>query len=89
MRLLSIVAVAVALTGCDGCNEEAPPPPAGDAAAASIAGVKGRAPFNQAAPGAVYKNAYERAKKETTADNAAGRLREMERSIDREAGSRR
>jgi len=46
-------------------------------------------PVVEAAPAALYRSAHERAKNEITVDNAASRLREIERDIDREAAARR
>lgn len=88
MRWLSVAFVAVALHGCDSCSDEVAPPAADGAAVAPRAGF-GSSAADGVAAGTVYKEAHERAKAEITPDNASDRLREIERSIDREVGIQR
>jgi hypothetical protein len=82
MRIFLLVTLMVALAACGRCAE-----PPGDPASGSKPAVGGDGAVARDAPkpGAVYKEAYERARSEVTADNARDRLEELERAIDREA----
>ena len=80
MRVFLVVSLLVALAACGRCGEPSGDPtglPAVDDDTTQVSDVP--------LPGAVYKEAYERARAEVTADNAGERLEALERAIDREA----
>ncbi|MBI3178517.1 MAG: hypothetical protein HYZ27_02580 [Deltaproteobacteria bacterium] len=67
--------------GCGQCTTPPPaPPPVVDSDEPELPDVL--------KPGRIYRDAYERAKQQITADNAADRLDAIERDIDLEGGAR-
>jgi hypothetical protein len=72
----TLLAAAVALSGCDCSGGEAP----GGAAGVEMPPLPDDVPQQ----GSIYREAYDKAKKELTMDNARDRLDEIERLVVRE-----
>jgi len=83
MRWLAIIALVGMLAACGRCDGGDP------TALPVVTDGSGEVVTDVPMPGAVYKEAFERARVEVTADNARKRLDQLEHDIDREAKAMR
>jgi hypothetical protein len=79
-----ILVLFLTLAGCGRCDG-GDPAGAGTAQLPRLGGDATSAGLEVPMPGAVYKEAYRRARGQVTAENARERLDELERTIDQEA----
>ncbi len=85
MRSLAAIVLLVVVAGCGRCAETRTDPSGLPEVGNAVSATGAEVPT----PGAVYKDAYARARVEVTADNARDRLDELERAIEREAEAMR
>jgi hypothetical protein len=84
MRWFAIIALVGALAACGRCGANGDP-----SALPTVTDDSGEVVTDVPMPGAIYKDAFARARSEVNADNARKRLDELERAIDREADAMR
>ena len=80
MRYAALAVLCALASGCNSCGDPPAEAPAEEAPAAAAGGQV----LDSGQLGAIYRQAYDRARKEITSDNAWQRLEDLERQVESE-----